>query len=265
MDNKQAILDHFKDNWPTFYGRFVQMHHIKKGKVLVRSPLRNDDDNPSFEIECEGQHAGYWTDWGTDERGDLFDFFARIRNLDVKTEFPRVLEGIGQEFNIPLPNGKASMNGKPRKRKKMIRSLKERGISEETARVFQVQEKPGNKMVSHQIIFPVFDANGEQSSLKTHKTGQTKGATVQLYPWKALEQDAVFLVNGEPSVWRSWEAGHRNVLCATGGEGHFKKEWIEKFRNKVVYLALDNDTRGKSGMLKIGGMLQGVAKCQKRF
>ena len=131
---------------------------------------------------------------------------------------------------------------------------------ESTANAFQITEGKGNAKVTHRITFPIFDRDGRRIGEKTHKAGQTKGNTAQLYPWKALNHEPAYLVNGEPSVWRSWEAGYRNVLCSTGGEDTFKREWVDDFRGKVVRLALDNDEAGRKGMAKTAGLLFGVAE-----
>ena len=111
-NSKETILNHFRDNWPAFYGQFVQLQNLKNGKALVQSPLRDDDVNPSFEITLEGQYAGTWTDFGTDERGDAFSFYSRLHNLDAKRGLPDVLKGIADEFGIPI-----SENGQVKKPK----------------------------------------------------------------------------------------------------------------------------------------------------
>jgi hypothetical protein len=58
-------------------------------KCCVRSPLRDDDRNPSLSIYDNGRR---FKDHGTGVRGDAFDFFKLITKLDSKTAFSRFLE-----------------------------------------------------------------------------------------------------------------------------------------------------------------------------
>ena len=121
--------------------------------MKVSSPFRDDDDTPSFEITLSGKYEGTWCDWGTDERGDPFSFYALMHNLDVKQDFPAVLKAMADEFNIPV-----SVNGQTKSKPtgpKKVKTLAERGVSEETAKAFRIREEPGDRWLSHRIIFPV--------------------------------------------------------------------------------------------------------------
>jgi hypothetical protein len=91
------------------------------------------------------------------------------------------------------------------------------------------------------------------------RAGKGEAAPVQLYPWSSLKHEEVYILNGEPSVWRAWQDGYIKVVCSTGGEATFKEEWIEDFRGKTVRLILDNDDTGRKGMGTAAGKLHGVA------
>lgn len=52
-----------------------------------RNPWRGDS-NPSLDIHRE---TGLWTDRATGEKGDVFHLAAKIHNLDVKSDFPAVV------------------------------------------------------------------------------------------------------------------------------------------------------------------------------
>ncbi|OGG47824.1 MAG: hypothetical protein A3F84_12845 [Candidatus Handelsmanbacteria bacterium RIFCSPLOWO2_12_FULL_64_10] len=184
------------------------------------------------------------------------DFFAKKHGMDCGREFRAVLEGVAREFGIHLPNG----NGRtrPKEPPKHIRTLAERGISERTAQAFRVREEAGDHQVTHKIIFPVTGPDGQVIGEKTHKTGNVKAGPIQLYPWGVLKKDGlIYLVNGEPSVWRAYEAGYRNVLCCTGGEQNFKPEWADLFHGRSARIAYDHDETGRKGMEKVAGILHG--------
>jgi hypothetical protein len=254
MSKKAKIIEHFTGRWQEFYGRFVKLPTGHNGYVKISSPLREGDDDPSFQISFEGQYESKWKDHGTGEFGDPFAFYMRFRGVQT---FSEAIEGIVEEFDISIASGGKTASNTPKKR---VKTLAGRGISQDTAKAFQIEETQENGQVAHQIRFPIFDKENHLNGHKIHKGIQTKGIKAQLYPWKALNNAEVYIVNGEPSVWRAWESGYRNVLCGTGGEGTFKNEWLDDFKAKIVRLVLDNDESGKKGMILRAKKLCGVAK-----
>jgi hypothetical protein len=58
----------------------------------VRSPLRNDDQTPSFSIYASGSR---WKDHGTGQGGDSFELFKAIKKLDGKGAYRPFLELAG--------------------------------------------------------------------------------------------------------------------------------------------------------------------------
>jgi hypothetical protein len=246
---KEKVEGFFNGNWDAFYARFVTLP-THNGHCKISSPIREGDKTPSFKIDFEGEHAGRWYDFGLGEGGSIFDFYIRMGKAQT---FADALKGIASEFGI-VDEVQPNWAPKP----KGVKTLAQRGISEATTKAFQIVESSGNKKITHSITFPILDQAGEKVGDRTHKSHQTKGITSQLYPWKSLEHDTIYIVNGEPSIWRSWEDGYKNVICGTGGEGAFKKEWIDHFKDKIVKLVLDNDETGRQGMQKIGKMFNGV-------
>ena len=119
------------------------------------------------------------------------------------------------------------------------------------------------------IVFPVYGPDKTLLGYKTHKSqhlkhdrtpaGRGEGIPAQLYPWKAIEHDHVILVNGEPSVWKAWDCGYRNVIASTGGEGKFKREWVDLFERKTVDVIFDNDETGLKATQKVCSLIQGKA------
>jgi hypothetical protein len=135
MSAKQKILAHFDGRWELFYGRFVQLPAEKNGSVLVNSPLRDNDINPSFQITFQGQFAGRWHDFGTSENGDAFDFFRRVRGTETFTE---TLSGIAKEFGLMDRNeGRFTQHKTKLPKCKQVKTLAQRGISQETTTAFK--------------------------------------------------------------------------------------------------------------------------------
>lgn len=255
MNTKQSIVDHFAGDFSPFYRRFIPDLPTERDTAQALCPF-HDDRQPSLSIHLRGKHAGSWRCFGAcGERGSFLDFYAKQHGLDCRTEFREVLSGVARDFGISLPG-----NGRAAAERKRVRTLAERGISPETAKAFRVREEPGDHQVTHRIVFPVTGPDGQIVGEKTHKAGNAKAPSLQLYPWSVLKKDGlIYLVNGEPSVWRAFEAGYRNVLCCTGGEQNFKPEWAEHFKGKPVRIAYDNDETGRRGTEKVAELLHGKA------
>ena len=77
----EAIRDHFCRDWTAFFTGLVGLPSGHSGSVKIRSPLRDDDETPSFDITLTGEHAGRWCDFGTGENGDAIDLFMRLRGI----------------------------------------------------------------------------------------------------------------------------------------------------------------------------------------
>jgi hypothetical protein len=208
MDGKQAILDYFRNDYTPFFLQFFPDLTPSKDEARVLCPF-HDDTNPSMDIILRGEKAGAFICRACNAQGYAFEFWARKHSLDCQTEFPAVIKGIAEAFQISLPNG----NGRTAvitNQKKHVRTLAERGISQETANAFQITEGPGDSTVSNRITFPVKSPNGTTLGLKVHKApalkadgkraGPGEAAPAQIYPWKGLEHHTINYVNGEPSV-----------------------------------------------------------------
>ncbi|HMT01721.1 MAG TPA: hypothetical protein PKD00_00185 [Burkholderiales bacterium] len=62
-----------------------------------KSPFRKDN-NPSFSILKIGSYYK-WADWGTNEKGNCFDFVAKYYGLNVNKQFNLVLKAIVKDLN----------------------------------------------------------------------------------------------------------------------------------------------------------------------
>jgi hypothetical protein len=58
-------------------------------QCCIRSPLRDDDRNPSFSIYANGTR---WKDFGTGAGGDSFDFFQAFKRMDAKQAWRPFIE-----------------------------------------------------------------------------------------------------------------------------------------------------------------------------
>lgn len=66
----------------------------------VCSPLR-EDNHPSLSIYQNSKNAKWlYHDFGTGETGDMYDFAAQLYGLDIKTQFPEILNKIADDMQI---------------------------------------------------------------------------------------------------------------------------------------------------------------------
>jgi DNA replication protein DnaC len=66
----------------------------------VCSPLR-EDNHPSLSIYQNSKNAKWlYHDFGTGETGDIYDFAAQLYGLDIKTQFPEILNKIADDMQI---------------------------------------------------------------------------------------------------------------------------------------------------------------------
>jgi len=86
----------------------------------------------------------------------------------------------------------------------------------------------------------------------------SKGRGVQLYPQDQLKNGEVLLCEGE---WDALCAISHGIpaITSTAGVQTWKKEWSEKFRNKVIYICFDSDEVSRKAAIKRKGELLSFA------
>lgn len=74
------------------------------------------------------------------------------------------------------------------------------------------------------------------------------GTTAQLYGWHmAKDHDTVLVCEGELDALVAW-SNNVPAVSSTGGCRAWKDEWSELLRDKILYIAYDNDAPGQEGM-----------------
>ncbi len=258
-----------------------------KSNTKVKCPF-HDDKTPSFTLYLD---TGRFQCYGTcGVNGDAIEFIEKKEGLDFKSAVKKIMEDQGiTEEQVSLtseskkgkpptppkkeqtkPKEEASFPGtkeveKARQQllrnKDVLRKLKaERGFNDETIK----KQRIGYQ--NQKIIIPIEQGQGKWN-LKQHKGYQTKGAKAVLYPSgitkKAREEKSPLLIAGGEFKALLLNQKGFHAVCGTGGEGTFKKEWIEEFRGLDVILVFDNDDAGKAGAKKAGDYLLGTAKSVK--
>lgn len=101
-NNNKHIID--RVSWNGLYYYLTVMPELKQTNdtqcKTVCSPLR-EDHNPSLSI-YQNSHTSKWMyhDFGTGEKGDMYDFAGRLYGLDIKNQFPEILNKIADDMQI---------------------------------------------------------------------------------------------------------------------------------------------------------------------
>lgn len=90
----------------------------------------------------------------------------------------------------------------------------------------------------------------------------TKGCHVGLFGWENLKSDTIWLCEGEwdAMVMREIlkEAKIEQNVLAVPGANTFKGEWVNIFRDKIIFILYDNDEVGQQGAIKVYNTLNAV-------
>lgn len=127
---------------------------------------------------------------------------------------------------------------------------RDRGLTDETIRKYRIGFLGGI------FTIPIYDYMGKLATLKFHKRWQTAGAKNQLHPWTALASNKpmVILCEGEFDMMVLDQRGF-NAVTQTAGANGWNPEFAPLFRNRVVYVAYDNDEAGRLGAVAVGRSL----------
>ena len=92
---KELLLSDLKTHLP---------HLLPTGTIQHNQFLVGNIDGAkgkSLSMELQGSKAGMWRDFATGEGGDIFDLFASVWNMDLKTHFTSFLEALREWLDVP--------------------------------------------------------------------------------------------------------------------------------------------------------------------
>jgi DNA primase len=120
------------------------------------------------------------------------------------------------------------------------------------------------------ITIPVLDDNGKVEFFKQAKDPEDKNDSPKMIAWPKGHMElygrenlqgnpgAIIICEGEFDRLVLESNGFKAVT-ATGGVRAFKKEWAKEFESIAnVYICFDNDEPGKSGSLRVAGLIPHV-------
>jgi DNA primase len=283
----------------------------KKGRQLRGLCPFHVEDEPSFAVD---ERKGLWNCLGKCQTGgDVFSFVMKSDSVNFKEAFARLSENqpsktaIGREKPIEadiagavemtkteleyLEKAAAYYHKTLLKNEKAIAYLKERGISAEAIRVFQLGyvdgtlknkisgngkanlerigllNERGNETLFGSVVFPLLDANTNQTiSLyarhieKRHHLYLSGKCCGIFNPPGAKETEEIILTESVIDALALWSIGIRNVTCAYGTNGLTDEilTHLAESRIKRVILMLDAGDAGRETAPKFSEKMNGI-------
>ena len=238
--DKTTIDSHFGGDYLKFYSRFL--NDLKPGsnrQAMVLCPF-HEDRTPSLSINLEN---GQFHCFGCETEGDIFTFYAKIHNLNIQTDFPKILAGISQDFNIHNGNGKQTV--KPTV----------------TAR-YDYQDEC--RKLSYQI------ERLEPKSFRIRRPDGKDGwiynkSDVRIIPYRLPSilsardfKDTILICEGEKDADNLEKHGFI-ATCNPFGAGKWPEDFGQYFQDKLVVILPDNDEPGRSHAKQVNRNLQEYA------
>ena len=186
---------------------------------------------------------------GCGQQGSMWRL-AQDFDFKLSDEFSRYYAKKPQYRTLAQP--KAKLVPKP----KAIEYLSSRGISEDTAKAYQVTVLNDREDV---LVFPVFDEHGTMVNVKYRNTGYVKGekngskewfesgCKPYLYGIQAFNGDfgTCILCEGQLDSMSVYEAGIENAFSVLGGKGSFTwfpacYDFISQFKEVIIFGDYEN-------------------------
>lgn len=102
--DKERIQNVLLNNLPSHL-RTLYPNGIKKGNSFYIGNVYGDKGD-SLVITLSGQHKGKWTDFSTNEHGDIFALFSVYFNLDTNTQFYQLLQRLSEYLGLSQSDSK---------------------------------------------------------------------------------------------------------------------------------------------------------------
>jgi putative DNA primase/helicase len=204
---------------------------VRRGKFLIGDILGSPGE--SLEVVLEGDKAGLWTDRAASTGGDVFSLIGEHYRIDVRADFPRVLERsadlLGRSLLVPQRKAKRGQ------------ALDELGPA--TAK-WDYQDASGNLIA---VVYR-YDPPGGRKEFRPWDAKRRKMAPPEprpLYNQPGIQDaDAVILVEGEKCAQALIEAGFVATTAMHGANAPVEKTDWSPLAGKAVLIWPDRDKPG---------------------
>ncbi len=270
MSNAKDIAQALEAHAPEV-AAYLLPHGKKAGAEWKAGSIRGDAGT-SLSVRISGAKKGVWSDFATQESGDLLDLWAACRGLSILGAMQEAAQYLGLALESPTRPVKTYT--RPEKPKShtpkagALEWLKSRGLTAETIAAFKVGEaERGGKTYA---IFPYL-RDGEFINAKhrniadKHDMWQEKGSEPCLFGWHLVNPSdrQIVITEGEIDALTLHQFGFR-ALSVNAGAGNF--QWLENDWDRLaqfsdIVVAFDDDEAGQKGAQEAIRRL-GVDRCR---
>lgn len=226
----------------------------------------------SLSVRISGSKKGVWSDFATQEAGDLLDLWAACRGLSVLGAMNEAAQYLGIRLDAPIKPAKAFT--RPEKPKShtpksgALEWLKSRGLTAETIAAFKIGEAERNGKTY--AIFPYLRdgafINAKHRNVADKKDmRQESGAEPCLFGWHLVKPSdrQVVITEGEIDAMTLRQFGSC-ALSVNAGAGNF--QWLENDWDRLaqfsdIVIAFDADDAGQKGAQEAIRRL-GIERCR---
>lgn len=257
----------------------------KDGHEWVAGNVHGDKGN-SLKVNLNGKKK--WADFAEGDGGDMLDLWMACRGINLHQAMQEAKAFIGIRDDDHHFDAKREKKFSRPDRKKVakycnrsehhIEYLNSRGISAETAKVFEVVSGKvwNGERELEALVFP-YKRDGELIQVKRISTERPNGKKVImaegdcepcLFGWQALDSKvrSVVLCEGEIDCMSYSQYGVNALSVPFGGGKGAKQQWIEfEFHNldrfEEIWISMDNDEVGQEAAREIASRL-GEHRCR---
>jgi putative DNA primase/helicase len=247
---KDTIQQHFNGNYLSFYElHFPDLKKVGKEYKAKCISQSHNDTNPSVSVN---QSTGLWHCHGCKQGGDIFTLYAMKHGLSLNGDFPKVCQGIIEEFNIPIvPKKKSNTQKKPNgKQGRIVQTYDYRDEMFNELLFQKVRTEPKGFYIRRRGV------DGEW------KNGMG-GKKPVLYRLNQVNKaDEVCITEGEKDADNLAKLGF-TATTNFDGAGKWRDEFNESVTGKSIYIFADNDEQGRKHAQLVAGKVHPVARSVK--
>ncbi|HBT3181757.1 TPA: AAA family ATPase [Klebsiella aerogenes] len=257
----------------------------KDGHEWVAGNVHGDKGS-SLKVNLNGKKK--WADFAEGDGGDMLDLWMACRGINLHQAMQEAKAFIGIRDDDHHFDAKREKKFSRPDRKKVARYcnrsehhieyLKSRGITPETAKLFEVVSGKvwNGERELDALVFP-YKRDGELLQVKRISTERPNGKKVImaegdcepcLFGWQALDSKvrSVVLCEGEIDCMSYSQYGVNALSVPFGGGKGAKQQWIEfEFHNldrfEEIWISMDNDEVGQEAAREIASRL-GEHRCR---
>ena len=202
----------------------------------------------SLKIELKGPKAGLWNDFATEEGGDIIALWARKKNFNTRSDFPKLMEDIQNWLGIYVPFQNIQNNLEKK-------APANDDLGEATAK-WDYTNKDGK------VIATVFryDPKGKSKQFRPYDANKKINKAPNSRPLYNLvgitASERIILVEGEKCAQALIDKGICTTTAMFGATAPLDKTDWSPLKGKDIIIWPDNDTPGKTYADRVANFLR---------